>query len=85
MYLIKAGGGKTINWEYIAEDIVEISKTEKVVVIHGASAWRDEIAQKLNIPTKTITSPSGISSVYTDHHAIDVFLMVYAGLINKKR
>ena len=84
MYLIKAGGGKTVSWEYIAEDIAELSKTQKVVVIHGASTRRDEIAQKLGIPTKTITSPSGISSVYTDSNAIDVFLMVYAGLINKR-
>ena len=36
------------------------------------------------IPIKKITSPSGISSVYTDKKVIDVFLMTYCGLINKK-
>lgn len=84
MILIKIGGGKNINWEYIAEDLVEISKKEKVVVVHGASGIRDDIAKKLNTPTRTIVSPSGISSVYTDQNAIDVFLMVYPGLVNKK-
>jgi acetylglutamate/LysW-gamma-L-alpha-aminoadipate kinase len=85
MILIKGGGGKDINWEYIGEDIAELIKRgEQAVVMHGASATRDEIAKKLGAPTKTITSPSGVSSVYTDQMAIDVFLMVYCGLINKR-
>lgn len=84
MFLLKIGGGKNINIENIAQDLVEISKKEQVIIVHGASATRDEIAEKLGIPTKTITSPSGIFSVYTDEVAIDVFLMTYCGLINKR-
>lgn len=84
MLLIKVGGGKTINWDYIARDLAEIVKTDQVIVVHGASATRDEIARKLGVPTKTITAPSGVTSVYTDTQAIDVFLMVYCGLVNKK-
>lgn len=84
MILIKIGGGKQINYDYISEDIASFIKNgNKVIVIHGASAKRDEIAKKLKIPTKTITSPSGVTSVYTDKKAIDVFLMAYPGLINK--
>lgn len=84
MFLIKIGGGKNINWDYICEDIASIIKNgNKVIVVHGASAKRDEIAKDLGIPTKTITSPSGVSSVYTDKKAIDVFLMAYSGLVNK--
>lgn len=84
MILIKIGGGKQINYDYISEDIASLIKNgNKVVVIHGASAKRDEIAKDLGIPTKTITSPSGVSSVYTDKKAIDVFLMAYSGLVNK--
>ncbi len=84
MILIKAGGGLGIRWDYIAADIAEIQKKEAVIVVHGASARRDEIAKTLGMPTKTIISPSGVSSVLTDEDAIDVFLMVYAGLANKK-
>lgn len=84
MILIKAGGGKGINWEGLCQDLVEISKKEKIVLVHGANARRDEIANKLAVPTKTVTSPSGISSVYTDEVAIDIFLMAYAGLVNKR-
>jgi len=84
MLLIKVGGGKTINWEGVCADLATIVKKEKVVLVHGANALRDEIAAKLSLPTKTVISPSGISSVYTDSTAIDVFLMAYAGLANKK-
>ena len=83
MIIIKAGGGKNINWDFIAADIAEHVKREPVVLVHGAGVIRDEIATKLQAPTRTITSPSGISSVYTDKPALDIFLMVYAGLMNK--
>lgn len=84
MIILKIGGGTNINWEYIAQDLGEIIKSEPVIIVHGASTKRDQIAEKLGIPTKTITSPSGISSVYTNTDAIDVFLMTYAGLMNKR-
>ena len=83
MILVKIGGGKTVNREYIARDVATIAKSEQVVVVHGASATRDEIALKLGLQVKTITSPSGVTSVYTDQAAMDVFLMTYCGLINK--
>ncbi len=85
MYLLKIGGGKAVNLDHVADDVATlVAKGEKMVIVHGASATRDEVAEKLGTPTKTITSPSGVSSVYTDEAAMDVFLMVYAGLLNKK-
>lgn len=84
MLLIKVGGGEKINWDYICEDLVKLAKKEKIIIVHGASKVRDQVAVKMGTPTKTVVSPSGISSVYTDERAIEIFLMVYAGLINKK-
>lgn len=85
MLLVKIGGGKQVNLNYFCKDILSlVKKGERIVVIHGASQTRDEIAKKLGAPTKTIISPSGLESVYTDEKAIDVFLMAYAGLINKR-
>lgn len=84
MLLIKIGGGETINLDYICEDLAELNKIEKIIIVHGASKIRDKVAEKLDHPTKTVISPSGISSVYTDEKALEIFLMVYAGLINKQ-
>ncbi len=84
MLLIKIGGGKEINWEGICKDISYLFSREKLILVHGASAYRDELAKKLSVPVKTVTSPSGITSVFTDEQLMDVFLMSYAGLVNKK-
>lgn len=85
MILIKIGGGTGINIDYICKDIKSlIDGGEKIVLVHGASTKRDAIAKELNHPTKTIISPTGVSSVYTDEKAIDIFLMAYAGLVNKR-
>lgn len=82
MIILKVGGGKGINWDYIAEDLARVK--EHVVVVHGANAWMGEIAEKLGAPERTITSPSGHVSRYTDARAMEVLTMVYSGLINKK-
>jgi acetylglutamate/LysW-gamma-L-alpha-aminoadipate kinase len=84
MLLIKVGGSSAINWDYVAEDIAELSKKEKIIIIHGANTKRTEVAEKLGVKTRIITSPSGVQSVYTDAEFIDVFLMVYSGLMNKR-
>ncbi len=85
MILIKIGGGKELNIDNVCKDIAElVEKKEKVIIVHGASETRDEIARSLKSPTRVLISPSGVSSVYTDQEAIDIFLMAYAGLINKR-
>lgn len=85
LILVKIGGGRGINWEYIAKDIKNLlSKGRKLIIIHGANYKISEISKKLGVPEKKIISPSGFVSRYTDSRTLDVFLMTYAGLINKK-
>ncbi|MCR4329386.1 MAG: [LysW]-aminoadipate kinase [Candidatus Roizmanbacteria bacterium] len=83
MIIIKIGGGKDIRWDYIAKNLKTFIKKHTCVIIHGASTLRDSIGQKMNVPTQTVISPSGISSVITDERALEVFLMAYAGVANK--
>lgn len=84
MKILKVGGGTGINWDYIGEDVAQFLKKEQFIIVHGAGAIRDKIATQLNTPSRTIISPSGYSSTYTDKKAIEVFLMVYPGLVNKQ-
>lgn len=83
MILIKIGGGEKINLDFVCEDIAQFWPKEKLIVVHGAGKIRDRIAEKLSVPTKYISSPSGIVSVFTDKTALEIFLMVYCGLVNK--
>lgn len=84
MLLIKAGGGKSINWDGVCQDLADLQSSEPIILVHGASVLRDELASRLAIPVKRVMSPSGVASVYTDKEAIEVFLMAYAGLANKQ-
>jgi len=82
MIIIKIGGGKTINTKAIIEDLSKLE--EKFIIVHGANASRDELTVNLNKPKKVITSASGYSSVFTDEESLDIMMMAYAGLKNKR-
>ncbi len=84
MILVKAGGGEAVNWAGLAADIAEVRATEPVIVVHGAHALRDALAARLGVPVRKVVSPSGVTSVYTDEEALEVFLMAYAGVANKR-
>ena len=82
MYIVKIGGGAGINLEGIVRGLAELDAP--FVVVHGANALREELAARLGLQTRVLTSASGYSSVYSDRDAIDLILMAYAGLRNKQ-
>jgi [amino group carrier protein]-L-2-aminoadipate 6-kinase len=82
MIIIKIGGGSTINVKGIISDLSQIN--EKFIIVHGANHLRDELAKKMNMPKKTLTSVKGFSSTYSDKDEIDMKMIAYAGLKNKR-
>lgn len=82
MIIVKIGGGKSINIDGIVQGLAKLD--EKIIIVHGANAYRDELANNLNTPKKVIESVSGYSSVFSDEKAIDILIMAYAGLRNKR-
>jgi len=82
MLLIKIGGGRELNLNGIISDLAELK--EKFIIVHGANALRDDLAKKLGIEKKVVTSLSGYDSVFSDENTIDLAMMVYAGLKNKR-
>lgn len=80
MIIVKIGGGENINRDSIAKDLKHL---KKFIIIHGANHEIGEISKKLGVIEKKIISPSGFVSRYTDKQTMDVFLMTYAGLVNK--
>jgi [amino group carrier protein]-L-2-aminoadipate 6-kinase len=82
MRIIKVGGGATINLAGVVADVAALG--EPCIVVHGANALRDELAERLGAPKQVVTSVSGYASVLSDEVAIDVILMSYAGVRNKR-
>lgn len=82
MMIIKIGGGSEINIRGIIADLSE--QQEQFIIVHGANALRDELAAKLGIQKNVITSVRGYDSVLSDESVIDLQMMAYAGLRNKR-
>ena len=82
MIIVKIGGGKDINIRGIISDLSTLD--EQYIIIHGANALRDKLIEDLNAEKKTVTSVSGYSSVFSDEKALDILMMSYAGLKNKR-
>lgn len=82
MIIIKIGGGAALNLNGIVADLATLD--DPLILVHGANALRDDLAQRLNIPKKTVTSLSGYDSVLSDEATIDLQMMAYAGLRNKR-
>lgn len=82
MYIIKVGGGSQINLEGVASDLATIEKPFLVVL--GANALRDQLGQRLGQEKVQLTSVSGYSSVFSDADAVDLIMMAYSGLSNRR-
>jgi acetylglutamate/LysW-gamma-L-alpha-aminoadipate kinase len=82
MIVVKIGGELLDNLSNIAEDLKNIG--EDVVVVHGGGDEVSKIAEKMGKKQVFVVSPEGIRSRYTDEEDIKIYLMVMAGLINKK-
>jgi acetylglutamate/LysW-gamma-L-alpha-aminoadipate kinase len=80
--IVKIGGGADINIAAIAADLA--SMPEPVILVHGANALRKSLAHALGRPVKLLTSASGQTSVHSDDDAIEVMMLAYSGLQNKR-
>ena len=82
MIIVKIGGGDGININGIITDLAGLD--DPYIIVHGANALRDKLAQDLGLPKQVLTSVKGYTSVYSDEKLLDVMMMAYAGLRNKR-
>src|SRR5260221_14539785 len=82
MIVIKVGGGAGVDLESVCADIAAVATGQQVVVVHGTSAAADALAIRMGVPARTIQSPSGYVSRYTDAETLDVFTMAAVGQVN---
>lgn len=85
MLVIKVGGGVDVDYAALCDDIAALTaRGVPMVLVHGGSHETNRIATALGSPPRFVTTASGHVSRYTDQAAMDCFLMVYAGKINKR-
>ncbi len=86
MIVVKAGGRALLsNMDSILEDVAELARRgEKLILVHGGGDLVTEYSRRMGIEPRFVTSPSGIRSRYTDEKELEVYMMVMAGLLNKR-
>jgi acetylglutamate/LysW-gamma-L-alpha-aminoadipate kinase len=82
--VVKVGGSDGIDRRAVCQDIASLwAEDRRIILIHGANAETSRIAKSLGHPPKFVTSPSGMTSRFTDRRTLEIFEMVYCGLANK--
>lgn len=84
--VIKIGGAAGIATEEFLDEIARHLTTpgadRRVVLVHGGSDLTNELARDLGHEIRTLTSPGGMTSRYTDHETLRIYAMAVAGQIN---
>jgi acetylglutamate/LysW-gamma-L-alpha-aminoadipate kinase len=84
MLVVKLGGSAGIDPALTLDDLAALWPETRVVFIHGANATLDEWMRRLGREPRLVTSSTGQVSRFTDRETMDLMLMVYAGLVNKR-
>jgi len=74
LLVVKIGGGEGLDVDRCIRDLATIAATRPLVVVHGVSAAMNALCAERGIEVRTITSPTGHSSRYTDPQTRDVFV-----------
>lgn len=83
--VIKVGGSAGINYDLVCDDIAALVQDgQPLVLVHGGSDETNRISTLLGKPPRTLVSPQGFTSRYTDAETLDIFAMVYAGKMNTR-
>jgi [amino group carrier protein]-L-2-aminoadipate 6-kinase len=79
--VVKLGGGAGNDTAACLPDLAQLARTRPLIIVHGLSARLDALCAERGIEVRTLTSPSGHTSRYTDAPTRDLFVEV-AGQIN---
>ena len=82
MLILKIGGGRTINLEGIADDLARYPGPS--VIVHGANALRDELAQLGSIAREVVDVRARVFERVYRRPDDRCVMMAYAGVRNKR-
>lgn len=74
MIIVKIGGGAGLDLARCVHDLAVVSRETPLVIVHGVSAVMNALCESRGIPVRTITSPTGHASRYTDPVTRDLFV-----------
>lgn len=83
MIIVKIGGAVGNTFSTLIDDLSQMWETGRPwVLVHGGSAYIDDLSTQLGHPPQFVTSPSGFTSRRTDHKTVQIYTMALAGQVN---
>lgn len=84
--VIKIGGAAGVATAHVLDEIAHYlagpDADRRVVLVHGGSDLTNELSAQLGHEARTLTSPGGLTSRYTDRETLRIYAMAVAGQIN---
>lgn len=77
--VVKWGGSLQENGAAIADDIAALWRRHSIVVVHGGSRDIDDTIRELGLPRRTLRSPDGMVTRYTDARTLTALMMAMRG------
>ncbi|MFC5666893.1 [LysW]-aminoadipate kinase [Kitasatospora misakiensis] len=77
--VVKWGGSLQENSGAIADDIAALRREHRIVVVHGGSRDIDDTIRELGLPRRTLESPDGMVTRYTDAPTLTALMMAMRG------
>ncbi|WP_043475116.1 [LysW]-aminoadipate kinase [Kitasatospora sp. MBT66] len=77
--VVKWGGSLQQNSGAIADDIAALWPGHRIVVVHGGSRDIDDTVAELGLPRRTLRSPDGMVTRYTDAATLTALMMAMRG------
>ncbi|MCU0514430.1 MAG: [LysW]-aminoadipate kinase [Anaerolineae bacterium] len=74
LLVVKLGGGAGLDVGRSVADLARLAPSRPLVIVHGVSAVLNRLCEVRGVPVKTLTSPSGHTSRYTDALTRDLFV-----------
>ncbi len=87
MLLVVKAGGRALeaNLERILDSVAwAVGQGHRVVFVHGGGDLVTEYSRRMGVEPRIMVSASGVRFRYTDEKELEVFVMVLAGLLNKR-
>lgn len=79
--VLKLGGGVGNDHTMALHNLADrIRRGERWVLVHGASAAADTLAEQVGYPTRALITPGGHTSRYTDARTLEIFCMAAASV-----
>lgn len=83
MIVVKMGGGAGVDIDAVCADLAALIQSgRQLILVHGTSAAVDRLSERVGVPRRTIQSPSGHISRYTDPETLELYIMAANGQMN---